>query len=215
MAIKHKGLYLISPEFETTNAFVKALEPLLSAGVGLFQYRCKTRSLAYRVAEAKVIFSLCRSYDVKVIVNDDIALAEMLSADGVHLGRNDASLKEARDRLGNEAIVGCSCYSDMSRIEEAIESGANQVALGAFFVSKTKPEASAVTPEFFKRARKRYADAPIEWVGIGGITLDNAPIVLDAGAQWLAIGHDLFSAKSPEARIQAYNELLRDFEDHT
>ncbi|GHU29832.1 hypothetical protein FACS189497_08540 [Betaproteobacteria bacterium] len=148
---------------------------------------------------------LCRVAGVPLIINDDLALALEVGADGVHLGRDDGEAADARRVLGPGRIVGVSCYDEWSRVEAGVAAGVNYVALGAMFASATKPQAVRASFALLERVRREFA---VTVVAIGGITLGNVAQVLDAGADLVAVISDVFDADDPGARARAYAELL-------
>jgi len=139
-----------------------------------------------------------------LIVNDDSRLAADVDADGVHLGRHDESIEHARQVVGAARIIGVSCYDDLGRAEDLAARGADYLAFGSMHVSPTKPEAVRCRPEVLTAARR--LGRPV--VAIGGITLERAPALIDAGADLLAVISDLFCASDIEARAAAYSDLF-------
>ena len=132
-------LYLISPPIIKVNEFTKILTAVLKTGlVSCFQLRLKNIEDNFIISVAKDLIPICRQYNVPFILNDRLDLANEVNADGVHLGENDGSVIEARKLLGPKAIIGASCYNSKHLAMEAAESGADYVAFGAFFDTKTK-----------------------------------------------------------------------------
>lgn len=140
-----------------------------------------------------------------LVINDDLALALAVGADGVHLGRDDGDPAEARRALGPGRILGVSCYDEWARAEVGAAAGVDYLAFGAVYPSPTKPHAPRAGLELLVRA-KRELGLPV--VAIGGITLDNAPPLIAAGASLLAVISDVFSAPDPAARAAAYAGLF-------
>jgi len=185
-----KGLYAISDQHLLTEAqFAHSIEAALKGGAKMVQYRDKSENQTRRQQQAKIVVALCKQYQATSIINDDIELALAVGADGVHLGLEDGSLQQARARLGAQAIIGITCYNDLQRAIQAEQQGANYIAFGRFFSSSTKPNASPATLELLQQAR-REINLPI--CAIGGITLKNAPPLLAAGADLLAVVNALF-----------------------
>jgi thiamine-phosphate pyrophosphorylase len=176
---------------------VEKVRLALEGGVALLQYRRKRRDLA----EARVVAALARRHGVPLIVNDDIELALELDADGAHLGRGDGDLGAARRRLGDR-ILGASCYDDPELARRAVEAGADYVAFGSVFASSTKPAAVRAPLALFATR------LGVPLCAIGGITLENAPQVLGAGADLLAVVSDLFDAPDIRARAAQYQGLF-------
>lgn len=181
------------------------LEAALRAGVCAVQYRDKRREAA--IADVRRARALCHDYRVPFLVNDDPYLARALAADGVHLGRDDMRPAKARDLLGDEAVIGVSCYDDLVCARAAVTDGADYVAFGSFFPSRTKPEASPCAPELLASARSELT-VPI--VAIGGITPQNGGLLLRAGADVLAVTEGVFAAASIEEAVRQYAALFQE-----
>lgn len=203
-----RGLYAITDsQLLAGDRLLPWVEAALAGGARLLQYRDKSGDAAQRLDEASQLQALCRQYDAQLLINDDLPLAARLGV-GVHLGRDDGCLHEARQQLGPQAIIGATCHASLEHAEQAIADGASYIAFGRFFQSVTKPGAPAATAELLQQARARFA-VPI--VAIGGITLNNAPSLLASGADLLAVIHGLFGADSAaevQRRAQAFNELF-------
>jgi thiamine-phosphate pyrophosphorylase len=188
------------------SALVKAA---LDGGAPYVQYRNKLAPRPLRRAQAAEMLRICRAAGAKLIINDDVWLAVEIGADGAHLGRDDApggSLATARDALGSKRILGVSCYNDIALAEEAAAAGADYIAFGSMFPSRTKPRAVQAPLELLGEAKRRFG-LPV--AAIGGITLDNAPQVIAAGADILAVVSDLFDAMDIKARAEAYQQLFK------
>lgn len=192
--MKLRGLYAVTPEAPDA---VEKLSLALEGGVALLQYRRKRRDLT----EARAVAALARRHGVPLIVNDDVELALELDADGVHLGRDDGELGAARRRLGDR-ILGASCYDDAGLARRAVRAGADYVAFGSVFASPTKPAAVRAPLTLFATR------LGVPLCAIGGITLENAPRVLAAGADLLAVVTDLFDAPDIRARAAQYQRLF-------
>ena len=190
-----KGLYLITPTEMRPERLRRLLGDMLQAGVAAVQYRRKRFS---DEAEAADLLALCRSHRVPFIVNDDPELARRIGADGVHVGADDADVATARRTVGDRGIVGVSCYGELWRAVRASAEGADYVAFGSFFESRTKPEAKRAEPALLRRAR---AELKIPIVAIGGITRENAVVLLDHGADCLALSAGLFEAAAPARAV--------------
>jgi len=183
---------------------------VLAARPILLQYRNKSASPALRLEQASRLLALCRLAATPLIINDDLELALELGADGVHLGRDDGDVALARralDALGPGRIVGVSCYGEWERAVAGAAAGADYVAFGAMFASVTKPEAPQAPLELLTRAR-RELKPDVAVVAIGGITLENAGLLFEAGADLVAVVSDVFGADDPTARAAAYRSLL-------
>ena len=194
--MKLRGLYAITPEAGDVEVKVRLA---LEGGIALLQYRNKRRDRA----QAAAIVRMARDYHVPVIVNDDVELALELDAAGAHLGRDDGELGAARKRLGAR-ILGASCYNQLERARAAVRSGADYVAFGSVFASPTKPGAPRAPLSLFSEART----LGVPLAAIGGITLENAPQLIAAGADLIAVISDLFDAPDIRARARAYGKLF-------
>lgn len=183
------GLYAITDEkLLSTAHFGPAVEQALLGGARIIQYRDKSDDQEKRLHQAQIIRQLCYEYDALMIINDDIALASHSNADGVHLGKDDGSLYQARNSLGSDCIIGVSCYNDFDRARTACNEGADYIAFGAFFPSPTKPQAATADTELLHKANE--LDIPV--CAIGGITSANAGELITAGADMVAVISDVF-----------------------
>ena len=192
--MKLRGLYAITPEGVDPDKVRLALE----GGIALLQYRNKRRDRDHAAA----IVELAKAHGVPVVVNDDLDLALDVGADGAHLGRDDGDLRPARARLQGR-ILGASCYNDARLARAAVEAGADYVAFGSVFASPTKP--GAVKAPLALVAQR----LGVPLCAIGGITLQNAPEVIAAGADLLAVISDLFDAPDIRQRAADYGKLFR------
>ncbi|MDD3352126.1 thiamine phosphate synthase [Zoogloea sp.] len=200
-----RGLYLVTPDWNDTEALLEALRILLPEAPAVVQYRNKLAAPAHKATQARALLAPCRAAGIPLLINDDLDLALAIDADGVHLGRDDGDLVRARRMLGPRRILGVSCYGEWARAEAGVAAGADYVAFGALFPSPTKPQAPRATPDLLTRAK---AGLGVPVAAIGGITLDNAPALIAAGADLLAVISDVFSAPGPAARAAAYRELF-------
>lgn len=177
-------LYLISP-LEVGGDFPDRLRAALGAGpVAAFQFRVKGLDQHEAARLAEPLQALCSEHDVAFIVNDDVALAKRLKADGVHLGQGDGDPAEARRILGPDAQIGRTCHNSRHLAMEAGEAGANYVAFGAFFPTTTKNVEHHADPEILTWWQSIFE---IPCVAIGGISPANAPALVSAGADFLAV----------------------------
>ncbi len=199
------GIYALTTETADTEGLLMQVEAALAGGVAAVQYRDKSGDVARRHEQASELVALCRRFGVPLIVNDDLRLADLADADGVHLGRDDGSLREARIILGKNKLIGASCYQSLELALAAQAAGANYVAFGSFFASPTKPAASRAPLELLREAGS-VIQLPL--VAIGGITLANAPQLLDAGADSLAVLSALFGAPDIQATAHDLNQLF-------
>lgn len=199
------GIYALTSETADTAQLLTQVEAALAGGVAAVQYRDKSGDVARRHEQASELVALCRRFGVPLIVNDDLRLADLCDADGVHLGRDDGSLREARIILGKDKFIGASCYQNLELAQAAQATGADYVAFGSFFVSPTKPAAPRAGLDLLREAAP-VIQVPL--VAIGGITLANAPQLLDAGADSLAVLSALFDAPDIQAAAHNLNQLF-------
>jgi thiamine-phosphate pyrophosphorylase len=186
------GLYAITgPYHSGVDQLAGMVEAAIDGGARVVQYRDKSGDSDRRIAEAARLRSLCQARGVPLIVNDDIALACRVGADGVHLGGDDGTIADARRELPAGAIIGRSCYNRFDLAVEAAEAGADYVAFGSFFPSPTKPGAVRASTDLLRRARSEL-DLPT--VAIGGITPENGAALVAAGASLLAVISAVFAA---------------------
>ena len=200
------GLYAITDTAVSDDQqLISATRQAISGGARIVQYRNKTLAAEHRQRQAKLVLRECRARDIPLIINDDVTLARAIDADGVHLGRDDGDIEFARRQLGNNRIIGISCYNNAQLARTAVAAGADYVAFGAFFPSSTKPQAVQATPELLKRA-KRELDIPV--VAIGGVTAKNGAALIDAGADMLAVIQGIFGQTDIHAAAQRYARLF-------
>ena len=197
-----RGLYAITPDTADTATLARKVEQVLKAGVAMLQYRNKMLSKDQRLLQAKELAPLARGYGVPFIVNDDVDVALAVGANGAHLGGEDGDLAAARSRLPGR-ILGASCYDSLAKAKDAIRAGANYVAFGSVFPSPTKPGAVRAPLTLFGN------ELGVPLCAIGGITLENAPALVAAGASLLAVISDLFEAPDIAGRAAAYRQLFR------
>ena len=204
-AARLRGPYAVTPDCADTADLVSRVEQALAGGVRLVQYRNKQADPALKRRQAQALLAACRRHGARLVVNDDLRLAVEVGADGAHLGREDGDLAAARAALGSGRLLGVSCYDEMGRAREAKRLGADYVAFGSVFASSTKPAATRASLTLIGAARAELA-MPV--AAIGGITLENAPLVIESGADLLAVISDLFDADDIEDRARAYCELF-------
>lgn len=195
--MKLRGLYAITPQGPRVPEKVREA---LEGGVALLQYRRKPHADAQ---EARQLAALARRHGVPFIVNDDLALALALDADGLHLGRDDGDLGAARRALPGK-LLGASCYDRLDLAQRAVAAGADYVAFGSVFASATKPAAVRAPLELLGAGRT--LGVPV--CAIGGINVENAPRAIAAGAALLAVISDLFDARDIRARAREYGRLF-------
>jgi len=199
-------LYLISP-LDVGGDFPVQLEAALSAGpVAAFQFRVKELDQHEAAALAEPLQAICAAHDVAFIVNDSVALAKRLKADGVHLGQGDGDVREARELLGSNAQIGVTCHNSRHLAMEAAEAGADYVAFGAFYPTATKAVDHVAELDTLQ---KWSFVTEVPCVAIGGITPDNAKPLVDAGADFIAVSGGVWShPHGPAEAVKAFNALL-------
>lgn len=201
------GLYAITRETDDTGYLLVAAEAALRGGAAVVQYRDKSGDIARQHEQASELLTVCRRYHVPLIINDSLRLADLTGADGVHLGRDDGAIHEARIVLGHDRIIGVSCYQSLELAVAAQTAGADYVAFGSFFPSLTKPDAVRAEPDLLREAA-RLIHLPM--VAIGGITLSNAASLIDAGADAVAVISALFGSKDIEDTARQFADLFVD-----
>jgi thiamine-phosphate pyrophosphorylase len=201
------GLYAIADTQYLDDArLIEAVTQAIAGGARVIQYRDKKHAAVERTRQASELVALCRQHGVLFIINDDVTLAQETRADGVHLGREDVPLAEARKLLGTRAIIGVSCYNDLARAQAAQKQGANYVAFGRFFPSRTKPQAVQANLDLLREA-KRKLHIPV--VAIGGITPENGASLIAAGADALAVIEGVFGQADVRAAAERYARLFK------
>ena len=201
-----KGTYLITAHdrHDDRKLFLDVTEAL-AGGATILQYRDKSGDAHKRRRQAALLRDLTAKHGCLLIINDDIELAKHVLADGVHLGKHDDQIRRARDSLGPEAIIGSSCYNQLERAFLASELGADYIAFGRFYPSLTKPDAVQADPNLLTRARQQL-HLPI--VAIGGITQDNAPRLINAGADMIAVINAVFGQQNIQAATRQFQNLF-------
>ena len=195
-----RGLYAITPPLADTELLCARVARSLAGGAALLQYRAKGIDASLALTQARRLASLCRDAGALFIVNDSVELALACGADGVHVGREDAGVAQARDALPR-AIVGASCYDEPHLARAAAAAGADYVAIGSVFASPTKPHARRASLALLGEAA-RASGLPV--AAIGGIDLGNASQARDAGADMLAVISAVFDAPDIEAAARGF-----------
>ena len=200
-----RGLYAVTPDDLDEADLLARCGAVLEAGARVLQYRDKSVSDTVRRQRATALRALTRSHRALLIINDDAALAAEIGADGVHLGRDDAAPADVLARHP-QLLVGVSCYDDLDRACLACASGADYLAFGAVAASPTKPQAVRAPLGLFEDAQA--LELPL--VAIGGITLDNALEIANAGAHALAVITALFDSPNPAAQARAFISRIKE-----
>ncbi len=197
------GLYAITkPDNKTAEQVIADVTAVIAAGISVLQYRDKQATDALYLAGA--LKELCQAHNIPFIINDHIALAKKIGADGVHIGKEDGQLSHARAILGKQAIIGVSCYNDIERAQQAAKNSADYVAFGRFFPSSSKPLAAPAQINTLQKAKNCL---PIPIVAIGGILPENGGELLAAGADLLAVIGGIFT-ETPYQSTLAYRTLF-------
>ncbi len=192
-----KGLYIITdPMLCPKDTLIEQVTQALRGGVKIVQFRDKTSSFQTQLTLSKQLKTLCEQYQAYFIVNDNIELAKQSQAHGIHLGKNDQDLITAREQLGTQAIIGVSCYNDITLALHMQTLGASYVAFGRFFPSQTKPNAPKADINTLIHAKKTL-NIPV--VAIGGITADNASQLIKTGVDSLAVIQGVWGQKNIQA----------------
>jgi thiamine-phosphate pyrophosphorylase len=181
-----------------------AVTAAIRGGAGVIQLRDKSGSVTTDSSLLLTLLRICRNAQVPFIINDDPELALSIGADGVHIGRSDADLTALRQQLGRHTL-GVSCHNNLEAAVAAEAAGADYVAFGRFFPSRTKPDAVAAKLDLLRQARQRL-QLPI--VAIGGLTPDNSAAILNAGADTLAVIEGIFGQPDPEAAVRRYIDTI-------
>ena len=202
MTGKLAGLYAITAADTTPEQVAEAIR----GGASAIQYRDKSKDSSKRLEQASILKTLCETHGAALIINDDIELAESVGAHGVHLGKEDTSINEAREVLGKNTIIGISCYNQLDKALEAEQAGAAYVAFGTMFSSPTKPDAVTAGPDLITKAKKQLS---IPVCAIGGIDSSNVEDVVNAGADMTALISGLFAAQDIQSTARHISELFR------
>ena len=205
MKAEIRGLYAVTPDLADTLALLGMVEAAVAGGARLLQYRNKIADVTLRLEQARALGALCRRHRVPLIINDHLELALSVDAEGLHLGSEDGSVAEARTRLGPDKLLGVSCYRLVENARTAASLGADYVAFGGFFPSRVKPGAVRAPLSLLGEA-KRLQPLPI--VAIGGITVENAPELITAGADSVAVISALFDGPDIKATAQRFSALF-------
>ena len=203
--ISLRGLYAITdPHLLPSDRLLPACADALAGGARMLQYRDKPADPATRLQRARALRTLTRDHGALLIINDDPQLAADCNADGVHIGQSDGAITRARALLGASAVIGVTCHASLELAREAQADGADYVAFGRFFPSHTKPHAPPADLSVLRAARA----LALPRVAIGGVNADNAPALIDAGADILAVIHALFGASDIRATARQLAELF-------
>lgn len=207
METELRGLYAVTdPQLIPAGGLLDAVEAALAGGARLIQYRDKGDDQARRRQEAEALQGLCLRHGVPLIINDDVALTADVGAAGVHLGKDDPAIESARERLGPHVLIGVSCYASIGLALAAQRAGADYVAFGSVFASRTKPQALRASLELLTEARSRLT---IPICAIGGITAENVDRVVSAGADMVAVVSGVFGTTDVRAAAASITRAFR------
>ncbi|MBB6284795.1 thiamine phosphate synthase [Geobacillus subterraneus] len=203
------AVYFIMGSQNSERPAADVLKEALDGGVTLFQFREKGANAlkgAEKEALARQLQRLCRAYGVPLIVNDDVELAIAIDADGVHVGQDDEDARRVREKIGDK-ILGVSAHN-VEEARAAIEAGADYIGVGPIYPTRSKDDASeAQGPGVLRHLREQGIAIPI--VAIGGITVDNATAVIEAGADGVSVISAIASAPAPKAAAAALATAVR------
>ena len=205
MSARIAGLYAITPDLADTDDLLYRVRAALAGGARVLQYRNKSADSQLRLTQARALQALCAARRVPLIINDHLDVAVAVDAAGLHLGGDDGDIAAARARLGPGKLLGASCYDRLELAETALAAGADHIAFGSFFASSVKPDAVRPPLDLVTRAKKRFA-VPI--VGIGGVTPANAPQLISAGIDAVAVISAVFAAPDIEAAAREFQSLF-------
>jgi len=200
------GLYAITPDMLDTAALVDATKQVLAGGVQLIQYRNKIAGQSLLREQAEQILQQCRTYGIPLIINDHLDIAIELDVDGLHLGQDDISVSTARHQLGCDKIIGVSCYNRLDLAIRAQAEGADYVAFGAFYTSRTKLNTVTAPINLLCQAIPKIT-VPI--VCIGGIDLSNAVTLIEQGCDAIAVSNSLFQANDIQSKTEQFSGLFK------
>lgn len=201
-----KGIYAITDEILTPeNSIVQQVEQVLQGGAKIIQLRNKSATDKELEQSATLLQKLCRKHNATFFINDRVDLAKKINADGVHIGFSDMGVLKTRKFLGPSTLIGVSCYGDIQRAKKAVKDGADYVAFGAFYPSKTKPKADVVNFEVITEAKKELS-VPV--CVIGGINEKNISEVAKYQPDMYALVSDIFEAESSKEKVMRLTQKI-------
>lgn len=201
-----QGLYAITdPLLTPPQALLSQVEAALRGGARIIQLRDKSDA-EQRLALARPLRALTRDHGAQLIINDDVEVCRQVGADGVHLGQDDMTLAAARAVLGPGFMIGMTCHGSLALARQALAEGADYLAFGRFFASRTKPDAP---PASLAEVGEFIRGCPVPAVAIGGITLNNAAPLIEAGFAMLAVVNDVFGHQDIEGQCRRFSALFR------
>ncbi|MFN3233031.1 MAG: thiamine phosphate synthase [Alphaproteobacteria bacterium] len=200
-------LYLITPPSIEVGPFSETLAAACDGGdVACLQLRLKDVGKEVVAAAAEALMPVTQAYDVALLINDDARIAADVGADGVHIGQQDTPYDEARELLGDHKIIGVTCHNSRHLAMEAGERGADYVAFGAFYASSTKTPKFHAEPDLLTWWQELME---LPCVAIGGITIENCPPLIEAGADFLAVAAGVWDyAEGPKEAVSRFNAVI-------
>lgn len=196
-------LYALSDDTLTPpDTLLASTQEILSCGVSIFQYRCKEQK---DESLARELLYLCKRFGAKFVINDDLEFAVKIGANALHIGKDDATLAQARSELGKDAFIGVSCYNDLNLAINAEQNGASYVAFGAMFASPTKPNATSCDINILNQA-KQILKIPV--CAIGGINVANICQIAKTGVDYIAVVNALYKPHSIKQNIANLNKAI-------
>jgi thiamine-phosphate pyrophosphorylase len=201
------GLYAITPDLADTELLCQMVEASILGGSRIVQYRNKVADDKLRLQQANALLDICRKHQVPLIINDHVELCLVINADGVHIGGDDGDIAAIKHIIGEDKLLGVSCYGEFARAEAAEKAGADYVAFGACFASNTKPNAPRAELSLFNQVKPLN----IPSVAIGGITLQNAHLAKQAGADAIAVIGELFNQAHDKATVTKIKATAEQF----
>ena len=195
------GLYIITDKkLIPRENFIENVEQAIRGGAKVVQLREKQVNIKEIHDLGTKLLEITRKYGVPLIINDYVDIACEIDSDGVHLGENDPDIKFARRKMGDDKIIGVSCYNDIERGQYAVENGADYIVFGTPYYTPTKPDREPTSLEILIEANKRFTETPV--FAIGGITENNAQEILDTGVDGIAAITSIFGNGSPEKNAE-------------
>lgn len=209
-----KGLYGITPEWDDTDKLLLAIEQAALGGMVALQWRRKNINPLNAQAQALAVVNCCKDLKITSIINDSYELAQAVDSDGVHLGKDDDNVSQARKALGENKIIGVSCYNDINLAKSMLDLNVDYIAFGAMFPSGTKPNAVHANIDILSKAKdliqKDFTNTikTPAVIAIGGINPDNALQLINAGADSIAVIQSLFGADNINQTANRYSKLF-------
>jgi thiamine-phosphate pyrophosphorylase len=200
-----KGLYIVTPDWDDTPMLLAKTEAALRGGAQLVQYRHKTATAELRREQAARLLEICRRFEKPLVINDFPALCLEIGADGVHVGGTDATVGEIRKMLGDEKIVGASCYGDLQLARDACAAGASYVAFGGFYPSRVKKYEVTTSPDIVALSK---SEIQLPAVVIGGMTVENSRPLVQRGADMVAAISSVYMADDAEKAAREFTALF-------